>query len=52
MVLPLVQRIADLAARDGKLEPETEQIRAELHASRCLTAEAHKRFHDALPPLR
>lgn len=52
MVLPLTQRIAALAARDGPLEPESEQIRAELHASPCLTAEAHERFHRALPPLR
>ncbi len=52
MVLPLIQRIAALAARDGVLEPESEQIRAELHASPCLTVEAHERFHRALPPLR
>ena len=51
MVLPLVVRIAALAARDGVLEPETEQIRAELQASPCMTAEAHKRFHSSLPPL-
>ena len=51
MVLPLVERIAAIAARDGVLEPESEQIRAELHASACIAAEAHKRFHDALPPL-
>lgn len=52
MVLPLIQRISSLAARDGVLEPESELIRAELHASPCITAEAHERFHRALPPLR
>jgi hypothetical protein len=52
IVLPLVQRIAALTAREGVREPESEEIRAELHASPCLTAAAHKRFHDALPPLR
>ena len=52
IVLPLTQRIAALAARDGVLEPDSEQIRAELHASPCLTAEAHERFHRALPPVR
>ena len=52
MVLPLVQKIAVLAAREGVLEPESELIRAELHASPCMTAEAHERFHRALPPLR
>ena len=51
LVLPFVQRITALAARDGALEPESELIRAELHASPCLTAEAHERFHRALPPL-
>jgi hypothetical protein len=51
MVLPLVEKIAALSARDGVLEPDTEQIRAELHASPCLTAEAHERFHRALPSL-
>ena len=52
MVLPLIQRIAALTARDGVLEPDSEQIRSELHASPCMTAEAHERFHRALPPLR
>jgi len=51
MVLPLADRIAALSARDGVLEPDSEQIRAELHASPCITAEAHERFHRALPPL-
>jgi hypothetical protein len=51
LVSSLSQRIADLAARDGVLEPESELIRAELHASPCVTAEAHERFHRALPPL-
>ena len=51
MVLGFTERIAALAARDGALEPESESIRAEVHASPCLTSEAHKRFHRALPPL-
>ena len=52
MVLPLIQRTATLAARDGVLEPDSELIRAELHASPCLTTAAHERFHRALPALR
>jgi hypothetical protein len=52
MVLSLIQRMATLAARQGVLEPDSELIRAELHASPCMTAEAHERFHRALPPLR
>ena len=52
MVLSFTQRIADLVARDGGLEPESEMIRVELHASPCVTVEAHERFHRALPPVR
>jgi hypothetical protein len=51
MVLSFTQRIAALAARHGAVEPESEQIRAELHASPCMRAEAHARFHRALPPV-
>jgi hypothetical protein len=52
MVLPLIQRMATLAARDGALEPDSEMIRADLHASPCLTAAAHERFHRALTSSR
>jgi PAS domain S-box-containing protein len=52
MVLPLIERIGALTARDGVLEPESEQIRSELHASPCMTTAVHRRFHAALPPSR
>lgn len=51
--------VAELAARmeavvaleSGRRRYEAEVIRADLHASACLTEAAHRRFHRSLPAL-
>jgi len=47
-----VDRIETASRPDaGSRQFEAESIRADLHASACLTREMHERFHRRLPPL-